>query len=519
MVRSEKARIISGSPASGESEGLLTGAILKLATSRGVVIAISFATAPILGRLFLPHAYGALGVLGTLISMIALFASLSYVNAIPLAGSLVERRDLFVLCSSILLCATIVVVTLSFLFADTLAKAFSEPDVAKYAYFLPLMFIAAGLRQLIDTTLSCQKRFSAVAIRNILEVSVTRASQLGLCLVGFLGSPVALIVGSLAGSLAAALTSGITSIREIFRSIEGGLNLAGIRAVAAKYRKFPLVQLWSGSINAITFGLPAIVLGVRYSVEVVGLYNMAYSMAALPLQLFVGGANQVFYVEAGERTAHRQSLAPSAMHLIRVIAILTSLPLVTIFVLGPLVFELFLGPKWREAGVFAQMLVPWMAVMAVSQPLATIYAILSRQGEGFFWNIALVMGRFSALYFGGMWFGVRATLGLFVVVSVLIIAGLMWRSLFLLGVSRKWAAWTIIRSYSVSFLLLLPAGILYWILGLRFASMGALALGCVTYAWVIYVQYPEMIRPLLPRGLSEWASRFNKPAGASTDVD
>lgn len=490
----------------------MSGSILKLATSRGIVAAISFATAPILGRLFLPHAYGALGVLGTLVSIMAGFASLNYASAIPLAVSLAERRSLFLLCSIICILATGVVAIASFFGADLLAAAFHEPDVARFALFLPLMFLAAGVRQLLDTTLGCQKRFGAVAIRNILEISVTRVSQLGLCLVGFLGSPVALIAGALTGSLVAALTSGVRSIRDVFRGVQERLHPSDLRAVASKYRKFPLVQLWSATLNALTFGLPAIVLGMRFSIDTVGLYNMAYTMATLPLQLFVGGANQVFYVEAGERLAHRQSVAPPTMHLVRVIAILTSLPLTIVLILGPLVFEIFLGAKWREAGVFAQMLVPWMMLMAVSQPLAVVFALHNRQGEGFLWNIALLTGRFSALWFGGMFFGARATLGLFVAISVLLVAALIWRALFLLGVSRRWAAQTLVSAHVAPSLLLIPAGVLYWGFDAKYSALGALTFACVAYAVVIYQRHPEVVKPLLARLPLAWVNRLGKPA-------
>jgi len=492
----------------------MSGSILKLGTSRGIVIAINLATAPVLGRLFLPHAYGSLGVLITVLSIIGSFASLGYFSAIPLAASPVERRNLFVLCSIIGILTTGVVAAGTFLGANLLAAAFHEPDVAKYALFLPLLFLAGGFRQLSDTTLGCQRRFGAVAIRSILESFSTRISQIGLCLFGLLGSPLALVLGFVAGSLVAALTSGVASIRDVLRAGEGHPHLADLRAVAVKHRKFPLVQLWSVTLNAITFGLPAIVLGMRYSVEVVGLYGMAFTMATLPLGLFAGGAGQVFYVEAGERVAHGQSASPAAMYLLRYITMLTSLPLATVLILGPLVFEVFLGQKWQEAGVFAQLLVPWMALMAVSAPLSVVYAVFNRQGEGFFWNIALLVGRFSALYFGGMFFGVRATLGLFVAVSVLLVAGLMWRALFLLGVSRSWAAETMTRAYVVPLLLLAPAGTLYWVFSARFAAMGALAIACAAYAVLIYLRYPEIIKPLLAQVPIAWVARFGKPAGA-----
>jgi len=484
---------------SGFSGSAMSGSILKLATSRGIVIAISFATAPILGRLFLPHAYGSLGVLTTVLSIIGSFASLSYVSAIPLAASPVERRNLFVLCSIIGILATGVVTAGSFLGANLLAAAFHEPDVAKYALFLPLLFLAGGVRQLLDTTLSCQRRFGAVAIRNILEVSIMRISQLGLCLFGLLGSPLALILGSLAGSLVGALTSGVASIRDVFRTVEGHSHLADLRTTAVKYRKFPLVLCWSQTINALTFGLPAIILGMQFSVEVVGLYGMAYTMVTLPLQLFVGGATQVFYVEAGERVAQGQSAGSAVEHLVRVLAILTPFPLVVVLVLGPLFFSVFLGPRWDEAGVFAQILVPWMALMAFASPLSVVYLVFNRQGEGFILNIILLVARSSALFFGGMFFGAREALSLFVACSVIIVGWCIWRPLFLFGVSRRWATVTIARAYVVPLILLAPAGVLYWSFSAKPLALAALAAACVVYSLILYLCHPEVVKTLLGR--------------------
>lgn len=468
---------------------------------------ISFATAPILGRLFPPHAYGALGVLSTIISVLGAFTTLSYVSAIPLAASPSECRNLFVLCSLIAAITTVVVAMGSFFGANLLSTAFHEPDVAKYALFLPLMFLAGGVRQLLDTTLSCQRRFGAVAIRNVLEVLVTRIVQLGSFFFGLIGSPIALIIGSLFGSMVSAIASGLTSIRDIFRAVLEPLRLADLRTAAIKHHKFPMILCWSQTINALTFGLPAMILGMQFSVEVVGLYGMAYTMVTLPIQLFVSGASQVFYVEASDRVARGQSAAPAVQQLTRVLAILTPFPLVVVLILGPLMFDGFLGSRWHEAGVFAQILVPWMALMSFASPLSVVYPVFNRQGEGFILNIVLLVARFSALYFGGMFFGVRETLGLFVACSVIIVGWCIWRLLFLLGVSRRWAARTIACAYVVPLFLLAPSGIFYWLFSAKPLVVAALVAASAVYSLILYLRYPEVVKPLLGRLFGPRGSR------------
>ncbi len=481
------------SPAMAES-------ILKLATSRAIIIGVNFACAPILGRLYLPHAFGVSGVLATIISILAGFSSLTYVFAIPLARSSSERRDLFVLCALLSVPATaILAIAVLAGGGRWLARTFHEPDVAEYAYFLPLMFFVAGARQLLDTTLACRRRYGAVAIRAVLDVTVTDTVQIGANFLGQRGSPAALVTGNIAGNAVAALAFSVSSVREVFHQAEEPLRARLLRAAAARHRKFPSVQLWSVTLNAVTLGLPALVLGMRFSVETVGLYGMATTMIGLPMQLFVTGATQVFYVEAGERVSHGEPPAPVVEQLVRVLSLLTPFPLAAVALLGPLVFEIVLGPEWYAAGVFAQILFPWMALAAFFSPLSSAWSIFARQGEGFSWNIVLLVARFSALFFGGLFFGVWTTLALFVAVSVVILGWLIYRTLSLFGVSRRWAGGVIARTYAEAFVLLLPSAVLYWWLRAPSAALVAMAVATVTYGFVLYRRHPEVVKPLLSR--------------------
>ena len=515
----ETAEGAAARPRSVFSGAAMSRSIMKLATSRGLVIAIGLMASPILGRLFPPEAFGVLGVLTTVLSVISSFATLGYVFALPLAETPSELRNLFVICAGLGVTVAIGVAAGSWLGAEWLGRIFHEPAVARYAHFLPLLFLVGAIRQVFDTTLSCQKRFGAVAVRNGLEISVARLSQMALNVAGMGGSPHALILGTLAGSAVSAFHSGITSIRNVFQTARERMTWAGLRAAAVKHRKFPMVQLWSITLNAVTFGLPVLVLGMRYPVKVVGLYGMAYAMATMPVQLFVGSSSQVFYVEAGEQAARGQSLAPASRHLIRVVTLLTSLPLTAVLLLGPLLFEVFLGAPWREAGVFAQILVPWMALMSVSGPLSSAYAVLNRQEEGLFWNVLLLAGRFLALYAGGLVFGPRVTLIWFSGISVLIVAGLMWRELSLLGVSPRWAAGVLARAYVLPAVFLAPSGLIYWGGGPKPAALGLLAAGCALHVAVTVCRNPEIGQLLLARLPVRWMGRGRHagPGGGHAD--
>lgn len=483
-----------------ERTGLsMAGDVMKMAVSRAIVVAISMATMPIVSRLFPPESFGVVSILTTLATVFAAFGSLNYIRAIPIAASDDERRNLCVLCLAIGAGATIVVAALTLAGADALARYYDEPDLTKYAWFLPLLFLGQAVWDLGNMTLGCERRFGAIAVRNVMEIIITRSVQLGSCLVGLLGSPLALLIAALAGRCASIGVVGVASIKRTIDLAEKPLSPSGIRAAAAKFRKFPLVSLWTATINALTLGLPVFILGMWFSMEVVGLYGMAYMLVNLPLNLFAAGINQIFHVEAGSRMAKGDSAADITRHLVRMVSLLTAFPLTVVLLLGPLLFEFFLGQRWYEAGVFAQILVPWLALRAFSSPLSAVFIISNRQGEHFLWSIALLVTRFSAIYFGGMYFGVRMTLMLYAVSNTLVIVGMTFRALGIFGLGRRWMAAHVAGSYAEPLLLLAPAGLVYWHFHSCFGAIVVLGIATIVHAALIYRRHPEVVNVLLAR--------------------
>lgn len=494
--------MVTGSP--------LTGSIMKLATSRGIIIGFSFVTVPIISRLFPPATYGTLNLLMTLVTMLTAFSTLSYASALPLTVTSDERRDLFVVSLIVGIFAVTTASAAVILGSQYLAKNFNEPDIVKYAWFFPFLYLASAAKNLMDITLGCQRKFTSVAIRSILEVVVTRFSQLGLCLVGMRGLPIGLLIGALCGSVAGAVGIGIRAAIAVFREATSPMRLANLREAARRHRKFPMIVCGNQTLNAITLGLPAMLLAYRFSVETVGLYGMALVMVRMPIQLFSQSSTQVFYVEAGRLAASGRSVAPTTMQLVRMLTMLTAFPLTVVLVLGPLLFELFLGSQWRGSGSMSQILFPWMVVNTLTTPLVTMYLVRGRQSESLVWNVLLLIVRFSALYFGGLFFSVEATLGIFVAGSVLVLLCNMSRAIELSRVSRRWVAKIVLRQYAESLILLIPAGVLYWVWEFKIGSVVALALACAAHASLLHFRYPHISKLIRLRLATLWTARSRK---------
>jgi len=150
-----------------------------------------------------------------------------------------------------------------------------------------------------------------------------------------------------------------------------------------------------------------------------------------------------------------------------------------------------LGEPWREAGVYTQILVPWIAIVAVGSPLSSIFLAKKRLGENFAFNVVLLVARVAGLVTGGLLVGPRTGIGLFVVASVLIWLLLIARALKLAGASRRQAAGILVAAYGEALVLLVPAGVFYWGFDWKLASLIALGLACLVYVAILRRRHPQ----------------------------
>jgi len=487
----------SGAVRPGPSK-TLTHSIFRLVAGRGAVIAIGLLMAPVLTRLYAPKDFGTLALLTMIVGVLEGFASLAYTGAMPLAETVAKRRALFVLSSLIGLAGTLILAIAVLLGAPWLAVAFETPELAVYAWAVPVLFLALALRNSINMLLGCEKKFGRVSIRNVVTSLGTTGTQVVAGLAGWAWSPAGLLCGTVVGWFAGSLTWSFSSIKALFRQGPEPFRPAQVRSVAAEYRRFPLVELWSDTMNKATLHLPVMIIGLLFAAPVVGLYAFSRKLVLLPTTLFTFSSSQVYYVEAAESVTRGDSVASATSELLRLLTIVTAFPFTVILILGPMLFEIVFGPPWREAGVFAMILVPWIAGSAVVSPLIWVFTAKGKSGERFAYNALSLIVRLLALLIGGLYFGARVddvwtariALACCSLATVVMLGCMLTRALALAEVSRRKVALDLIRAYGEAALLLAPAGVFCWGVRSHLGAMIALVIACTAYAALLYRRHP-----------------------------
>ncbi|MDX1531782.1 MAG: hypothetical protein R3362_09675, partial [Rhodothermales bacterium] len=129
--------------------------------------------------------------------------------------------------------------------------------------------------------------------------------------------------------------------------------------------------------------------------------------------LLTGAVGEVFFVRAAE-TGRGERLATLTAVTFRRLAALSLFPCLVVLVAGPALFAFVFGAEWRAAGVYAQVLAPWVLLTALSVPLTGLFDVLERQRADLVVAVALFAGQAAGLLLGG---GLGGPLGAVIGVS------------------------------------------------------------------------------------------------------
>ena len=147
--------------------------------------------------------------------------------------------------------------------------------------------------------------------------------------------------------------------------------------------------------------IPLLLLGAAFSTDEAGYFSRALMLVHLPLLVVGNAIGQVFFQKASERHADGEHLGPLVDEVFPRLIWISILPAAVIAVIGPQLVSVVLGPKWLEAGLYAQMLSPRLALATVAVPLLHLICVYERLGKGLAFQSLLAVGQVAALVVGG----------------------------------------------------------------------------------------------------------------------
>nr|WP_277606388.1 oligosaccharide flippase family protein [Acinetobacter sp. NIPH 2699] len=390
-----------------KSVGLLVGG------TAGAQLLLVAAT-PLLTRLYSPSDFGLLAAFVSLLAFLTVIASARYELAIHLPEKIEETVAVTVLSFIFLVLTTVVTVIFTILFAESISALLKAPELASYLWLLPLAVFFVGLYQICNAWCVRQKEYKAIASTKLIQSIVTLLIQLST----FKWAALGLVLGQAFGQGAGSLKLSLQAIRNTkeFRKVQ----FVQIKAVAKRYKSFPIYSTWTGLFNTASLQLAPLVFLSLFGATIAGLYALTLKLVSLPVSLIGQAMGSVFLSEAPK--AHREGrLNTLVLQFNKKLLQMGCLPTAVLIVFGPELFAFVLGEQWYKAGEYAQWLAPWIFLQFQWSPLSNLTVVLELQKEALVSQLLTFFARFGALFAAiSLGLGADRAIQLFAVVSAIV---------------------------------------------------------------------------------------------------
>jgi len=461
------------------------GDITRLVSGIAIAQGIGILFAPIVTRLYAPEAYGLAAMFASIASILAILACLRYEIAICLPEKDEDGANLLGICFLSTFSIVGVTCLIVLVAGRPLLEWLNMPELLPYLWLVPVAVGLHGIFTALNYWNTRTKHFSRLSIAKVTAKVGTTGTVLG---AGFSGHATggSMIWAGIVGSSLSTLVLGGQIMRDNGTFFFQKIRWRAMKPLFSRYKKFPLISLWSAFLNNASWKLPALMLGAFFSPAVVGFYALGFTIIQMPMSLVGGAISQVFLQKAA--AAKRDGTLPGLVEKLFALLLATSLaPLSVLAVSGEVIFSCIFGHRWLEAGTYAQILAVWAAVWFVSSPLSMLFNVLERQGFGLKINIMIFLSRFLSIAVGGWLQDVKIALWLFSFSGILVYGYLCVSIMLASGVSyRKIFYWVGVCSFiaipcCVSVIMIHGAGVSDWtvVVFSAFVALVGLLLGAL----------------------------------------
>lgn len=385
MFHTLRERLAARLPKSRVARGIIT-----LASGTAAAQFITICAMPIVTRLYTPAQIGVISLFLAFFGFWAATLSLRYEYALLIAKDDAESHVVHRLAILLVVAMSILGLpilwglqsagVLGFGLLPNWAPFVAVPTLLGYGLFM--VYRSWGLR--------------AGMVKAITKASIGRsAANSGTSVVlGLAGGGVpALFAAQIAGAWAAMMSLVRVVGRHFSPSKPHGITSRDLIRVAWKFMKFPTFETPSAWIDQLGLTLPLPIVATLEGATAAGWFGLARMMVGIPNAQIGNAVADVFQMELANAVVARD--APRARglfyKLMRKLALVGLLPLVSVVILGPWLVPWVFGQEWKAAGYAAAAIAPWLYTALIISPLSRTLSVLQAQEYKLVYDVSAVV--------------------------------------------------------------------------------------------------------------------------------
>jgi len=396
--------------------------IIIVMSGSAVAQVLGFALTPIISRLFSPSEFGIFGSFNAVATIIAAGVTLEYSSAILLP----KEKEIAINLLALSVSCTLAVGLLCLMFSLIVPATVNGLMQTRGAWPLALLVLATLVAG-VNSTCQCwairAKAFKHTSASQVIRSIASGGLRIG---AGYLKRGAAgLIISNI---LANALAS-INLVRVLLPdllALRGRVRWGLMKRLAKDYGDFPMYSASQNVINALSTGLPVLLLTRYYGISVAGAYAFGVSAIQVPMSFVLTALKQVLFQKACEIEHQGGRLGSLYVRTTAGLFAMALLPSLILLIWAPQLFTWVFGSKWHMAGELTRSLVLWYVFVFCNLPATLFARIIRIQGFVFLYNLALLAARTLALVLGGLYFSAPQTVTLFSLVGAVMNAFLIY---------------------------------------------------------------------------------------------
>lgn len=372
--------------------------VLTLVSGTGLAQLITLAASPVLSRLFLPEEFAPYTLFVAIIGIVSVIAAGRFELAILLPKKEVDAKNLIALAIIISFITSVFTLFGILIYDFWLYQYWPSGKFNAWFYLLAPTIFIMGVYKTMNYWSTRNKTFKINALGRVLMSFIIALLSIIFGLFDFVPG---LIIAYFFGNLIGLIGLSGDLIKEKFRFFTG-VNKSKIRSVFVEHSDFAKVNVPHALVD--NFQEYGIIFFIAYffSEALVGLYGFSFRILKAPLALIGSALYQVFYQKVTDQQYPANEVKRMVKEVYRKTFIIGIVPFVVIFLFAPNIFAFVFGEAWREAGVIAQLLTPWLLLNFMVSPVSCIPLLYKRQKGAFTLTIVDVIFKYSILIVAGL---------------------------------------------------------------------------------------------------------------------
>lgn len=352
-------------------------------SGNSVALILPFLLAPLITRIYTPEDFAGYEIFVRLLTLMIVLAGMRYEHAIIIPKEDSEAVAILRLCNRILIGLTLVSAIVFWPFREWWAAVFNNEDLADLLWWLPPGVYFGGLLTHVGYYLLRASKYRFLAGNKVIAVGSNHGLKY---LIGLkVATSVSLVAAHVIGLVIPALLFlTLPTFREVLRKMRRNKYSLGV--LARKYREYPTVNaghsLYHEGYQTVLF----LVVSVYYGELILGLFAFTYRYLRIPVQVFGSSLSQVLMPNLAQDYNDGKPLKRSISRAVGLSAAVAFVPFTLLFFFGEEVFSLFFGAEWSRAGVYAELMVPWLFFNFIVSPVSMLPTILRKQGRWFVYS-------------------------------------------------------------------------------------------------------------------------------------